>query len=127
MEGIYDIYCGGTNVGTAKVRKEGLYYCFDCECCLDKKGLFKICLSNADETIMLGTPIPQGQTFRLHTKLPVKRFLTQEPRFFIADKQEGNVGLFIPVHPDAPFLHLKDLKNAVFCIQNGKKGIVIRK
>jgi hypothetical protein len=127
MEGIYDIHCGGQVVGTAKVSREGLYYSFDCECKFKRQELFKICAICADKQIMLGTPIPAGQVFKLHTKLPIKRFSGETLRFCITGNQEEKSEEFIPVDPDAPFLHLKDLKNAVFRIQNGISGIVIRK
>lgn len=127
MEGIYDISFDGQAVGTAKISREGLYYRFDCECRLKKKELFKICISCGDENFILGTPIPEGQQFQLHTKLPIKRFSGQAPCFFITGNKEENAEAFIPVHPDAPFLYLKELKNAVFCIQDGVSGIVIRK
>jgi hypothetical protein len=127
MEGTYSIHCGGQAVGTVKVSKEGLYYRFECECRLQKREVCKISAVCGEETIAIGTPVPEGEMFKLRTRLPVKRFSGRAPRFFITGNKEENAEEFIPVDPDAPFLHLKDLKNAVFCIQNGISGIVIKK
>ena len=124
MEGIYDIHCGGQAVGTAKVSRGGLYYHFDCECRPDKRELFKICIFCGDDQIMLGTPIPDGKIFKLHTKLPIKRFAGKTLSFCLTGNGDE---MFIPVQPQAPFLYFRDLKNAVFRVQNGVSGIVIRK
>ncbi|MBQ7817277.1 MAG: hypothetical protein IJ388_00575 [Oscillospiraceae bacterium] len=126
MEGTYGIYSGENNIGKVKVSREGLYYHFACECRLEKKEVCKICVICGDERIMLGTPIPEGRVFKLHTKVPIKRFPENTPRFYITGSQEM-VGEFIPIQPDKPFLHLKDLKNAVMQVRDGVSGILIRK
>lgn len=126
MEGSYSICSGEKSIGTARVSKEGLYYRFDCECRLEKKDVCKICVTCGEKCVILGTPIPNGQVFKLHTKLPIKRFTGNTPRFFITGSQEM-VGEFIPIEPDKPFSHLKDLKNAVYQVREGVSGIVIRK
>ncbi len=127
MEGLYDIHFGGQTAGTAKVSKEGLYYRFDCQCRLAKKEIFKICIACGEDLTILGTPLPDGDTFNLRTRLPAKRFAGKTLRFFIEDDQEKRLENFIPVKPDEPLLQLKDLKNAVFCVRNGVRGIIIRK
>ena len=126
MEGVYDIFDGDTVIGTASISREGLYYRFDCECRPEKRGLFKICLLDENEKIILGTPIPEGHGFCLRTKLPIKRLRGQKPRFFI-NRGSEETGKFIPVAPDTPFLYLQELENAYFCIRDGVSGIVIRK
>ncbi|MBQ8769112.1 MAG: hypothetical protein IJZ15_05665 [Oscillospiraceae bacterium] len=127
MEGTYNIDCGGKKVGTAVISREGLYYRFDCNCQLERKEVCKICVVCGDKRIVLGTPIPEGQIFQLRTKLPVKRFSIGKPRFYIAGSKEEISEEFISVQPNAPFLHLKELKNAVFQVRDGESGIVIRK
>lgn len=126
MDGVYNIFDGGTVIGAARVSREGLYYRFDCECRPEKRELFKICLSDENEKIILGTPIPEGHRFCLRTKLPIKRLCGQKPRFFINGRSE-ETEKFIPVAPDMPFLYLQELENAYFCIRDGVSGIVIRK
>lgn len=127
MEGIYDIHCGGQVVGSAKVSREGLYYRFDCECQMEREEICKVYVTCADKQIMLGTPIPEGQVFKLRTKLPVKRFSGETLVFYLGEKQKEKPEIFIPVRENEPFLHIKDLKNAVFRIHNGVSGIVIQK
>lgn len=127
MEGIYDIYCGEKVVGSAKVRREGLYYRFDCECQAERKEICKLYATCAQKQILLGTPIPEGQVFRLRTKLPVKLFSGVTPEFRLLRKLEETLEIFVPVRENEPFLHLKDLKNAVMQVRGGECGIVIKK
>ena len=125
MEGTYSIYSGEQCVGTVAVSREGLYYRFDCRCRLEKRELCKICVNCGEDQILLGTPIPDGQQFRLCRKLPVKCFAGETPRFTVTGN--GKSEIFIEVRENEPFLHLKDLKKAVFRVRNGIAGIVIRK
>lgn len=121
MEGSYPIFIGEESVGTALVSREGLYYRLDCQCRLRGKEIFKIYAECENGRLLLGTPTPEGDCYRLRTRLPAKRFSGETPRFCL--RQE----IFIPVRPDEPFLHLKDLKNAVFAVRNGESGIIIAK
>lgn len=127
MEGKYSIYSGDRKVGTAAVSREGLYYRFDCECSLDKKEVCKIGVTCGEDRILLGTPIPEGRTFKLYTRLPIKRFSGDKPHFYITGNKDEKFDKFVPVREDAPFLYLKDLQNAVFQVQNGESGIAIKK
>ena len=127
MEGTYRIHSGGQAVGTVKVSREGLYYRFECECRLEKMEICKIGAVCGEEQIVLGTPIPEGQILRLRTKLPIKRFPGETPNFYILGNRIEEFKKFVPVDENKPFLYLRDLKNAVFCIQNGISGIVIKK
>ncbi len=127
MEGQYDICCGDQIVGAAKVSREGLYYRFICRCSLDRKRIFKICIACGKEQILLGTPIPDGASFQLCARLPAKYFTGSALRFFIKEKGEEKFAEFVPVKADAPFMHLKDLENAVFCLQDGIPGVIIEK
>ena len=121
MEGAYPIFFGEASVGTVSVSREGLYYRFDCRCRLQRKEIFKIYAERADGKLLLGTPIPEGDYYRLRTMLPAKRFLGDIPKFCL--RQE----MFVPVRPDEPFLYLKDLRYAVFAVRNGESGVVIIK
>jgi len=127
MEGTYSILRSGQKVGTARVSREGLYYRFDCECTLDGKEVCKIGVSCGEDEILLGTPIPEGQIFRLRSKLPVKRFSGETPYFYILGNKKEKFEKFVPVDENKPFLYLKYLKNAVFQVRNGETGVMIRK
>ena len=122
MTGMFDIYSGGGSIGTVKVSREGLYYVFDCQCRLQKKEICKVFVDCGEKKIALGTLVPQGDSFVLRTKLPCKHFVDSNWHF----STNVNEGEFIPIQENTPFLHLKDLKNAVFQIRNGVRGIVIR-
>ncbi|MBQ9930115.1 MAG: hypothetical protein IJO72_04990 [Oscillospiraceae bacterium] len=127
MEGLYEITYGGQTAGTAKVSAEGLYYRFDCQCRLDRKALVKICVACGEAAVILGTPVPEGHTFRLLKRLPIKRFSGETMRFYIEGNAAEKSGIFVTVSENEPFAHLKDLKNAVFSIRDGVSGIVINK
>ncbi len=125
MEGNYNIYAADQTVGTVAVSREGLYYRFDCQCRLGKRELCKIWVSCGKDQILLGTPIPDGQQFRLCRKLPVKCFAGGTLQFALTGNKKSEI--FIEVRENEPFAYLKDLKNAVFRVQNGIAGIAIRK
>ena len=122
MVGVYEIYSGDGAIGTAKVTREGLYYQFDCQCRLECNEICKIYVRCGENQTLLGTPVPENGAFVLRTRLPKKRFCGDKMEFTI----DGDKA-FLPVSPDEPFLHLADLKDAIFAVCNGQCGVIIKK
>ena len=127
MEGIYNICRGGDVVGSAKVSREGLYYCFECHCRLEGREICKVYAACEAENILLGTPIPEGDLFRLRKRIPIRHFAGESMRIYIGDTMEQKSENFVPVKENEPFYHLEDLENAVFQVRDGISGIMIRK
>ncbi len=125
MEGNYEIYMGGQAVGIAQVRREGLYYRFQCRCKLTGEIMYRITVTVGDREESLGIPIPEKGEFCLDIRIPVKRFEKGEPTFRVLPKHEPMKGHFVPICPDEPFVYLSRLKNAYLEVQKDRIGIVL--
>lgn len=124
MDGLYDIYRGEDKIGKAEVRREGLYYRFRCCCDLTGEVMYRITVICGGRTENLGIPIPDGDCFRLNTRLPVSRFSADEPEFRAVPRHQ-NQGLWVPILPETPFEYITRLENAVMERRNETIGILI--
>ena len=126
MEGIYDILRGGEKIGKAEVRREGLYYRFLCCCDLTGEVMYRLTVNCGGKTENLGIPVPEGDCFRLSTRLPVSRFPSGEPEFRAVPKHEAlQQGLWVPISPETPFDYMERLEHAVMERRGGEVGILI--
>lgn len=124
MDGIYDIWRGADKIGKAEVRREGLYYRFRCCCNLTGEVMYRINIICGSVTRSLGIPMPDGNCFRLNTRLPVSRFSGGEPEFR-AVPQHQKQELWIPISPEIPFDYIARLEHAVMERRDGTPGILI--
>lgn len=122
---MYDILLGGQSIGEASVQRQGLYYCFDCKCKLSGEVVYRLQVRCGENTENLGIPVPQGQWFRLQTRIPVKRLGEGELHFRAVPKHAQLEGKFIPLSPEEPFKYLQRLQNAFLQVRDGKVGVVI--
>lgn len=127
MEGEYEIRLGSENVGQAVVTQQGLYYRFDCSCKLSGTGIYKIHVSCNGHHESLGVPVPEGDRFRLVTKLAVKKLGKGQLRFQLLPKHHCRDMVFSPVYPEEPFAYLGRLREAVYAVQNGVAGVMLPK
>ncbi len=126
MEGNYDILRGGEKIGKAAVRREGLYYRFQCCCDLTGEVMYRLTVTCGGKTENLGIPVPEGDCFRLNVRLPVSRFLSSEPVFRAVPKHEPlQRGMWVPVSPETPFDYISRLENAVMERRGEEVGILI--
>jgi len=125
MEGKYEILMGGKSIGTVSVTRQGLYYCFACRCCFSGDVMYRLSVICDGQTHSLGIPVPEGEAFVLHTRLPVKRLGEGKPEFRALPKHRGVGGVFVPISPEEPFSYLSRLKDAFLEIRDGKMGLVI--
>ena len=124
MEGTYDVYLGTEAVGKVTVTREGLYYCFMCSCRLSGT-VCKLKVTCDDNETVLGTLVPMGTAFGIHTKVPVKRLGKGKARFSVLPNKPVMTGKFVPICPEEPFAYLERLKDAYLELRNGQIGIVI--
>ena len=120
LEGVYPVITDNQQVGTVTVKRQGLYFDFDCKCTLDKKQLYRLTLTVGDIRADLGVCVPQNGYFGLRTRLPVKRFGTGEPVFCINTKQEKHNIRHFPVCSDKPFPELSKLRTMCLVTHDGK-------
>lgn len=126
MDGIYDILRGGEKIGKAEVRREGLYYRFRCCCDLTGEVMYRLTVTCGEKTENLGIPVPEGDSFRLSTRLPVSRFTKGEPVFRAVPRHEQlQQGMWVPISPETPFPYITRLENAVMERRNDEVGILI--
>lgn len=107
------------------MRREGLYLRFSCRCKFSGEMIYRLMAVCGCNTVNLGIPVPEGEWFRLDTRIAAK-LLGDEPFSVQAIPKHGQLrGEFIPLAPEEPFAYLNRLKNAYLEIRSGRAGIVI--
>ena len=125
MDGNYDIFRGSEKIGKAEIRREGLYYRFRCCCNLTGQVIYRLIAVCDAQTENLGIPVPDGDAFRLETRLPVSRFGTGTPVIQAVPRHPQKQGNFVPIVPEEPFEYIQWLENAVLARREGQLGAVI--
>ena len=125
MEGIYPILLGGQVIGQAQVHREGLYLCFSCRCRLSGEVIYRLTVSDDENTTNLGIPVPSGGKFCLDSKIPAKRFRKGQLKITASPKHSDLAGKFVPLSPEEPFAYLNRLQNAYLQVRSGQVGVVI--
>lgn len=125
MDGEFDILLGGLSIGRATVKREGLYYRFDCRCQLSGEGVFRLRVRCRENTQRLGIPIPQDGEFVLRTRIPVKKLGTGVMTVEAEPVHEKMGEQFVPLSPEEPFRYLQRLEQAYLQTRNGQVGVVI--
>ena len=126
MDGTYEILLSGTPVGQVVVTRQGLYYHFDCRCRFSGEVMYKLTVTGGSMTENLGSPVPDGNTFVLATRLPVKKLGEGRLEFRAVPRHAQLQGKFIPISPEEPFAYLNRLKDAFLEVREGKTGAVIK-
>lgn len=120
---MYDIYAGTQVVGRAEVIKEGLYYRFSCKCTLPDEGVYRIMVSDGNNTKDLGICVPTGEWFCLVSRVPIKYLSGDKLEFALVPKDRQE--LVVPVVTDEPFEDLDKLESAYLQQTDGKSKIII--
>lgn len=126
MEGIYYVYFGKKPSGKVNVIRQGLYYHFRCRCHLSGDVVCRLVITCGSQQENLGIVVPMDGGFGLDTKLPVKRFSSEEPVFSLLPKTVSAEGNFVPIYPDEPFAYIEHLKNAFLVRKYGQAGILVK-
>lgn len=113
MIGIYDVFRGEEKIGKAEVRREGLYYRFQCFCDLTGEVLYRLTVTCGDKTENLGIPVPDGVEFVLQKRLPVCRFPSGIPEFRAVPKHAPLAQDWVPISPEIPSHYIERLEQAV--------------
>ena len=126
MNGIYDIFRGGEKIGKVEVKRQGLYYHFHCCCNLTGTVVYRLTVQCGGKTENLGIPVPEADSYRLKTKIPVSHFKEGTPVFLAVPRHPQNMGNWIPLSPEAPFPYLNRLENAVLERRGSQVGILLK-
>lgn len=126
MEGIYPILRGGETIGQAQVKRQGLYYCFCCQCDLTGEVIYRLTVRCGEHTENLGIPVPQNGRFLLTGRIPVSKLGTGEMVIRAVPRHAELEDLFIPISPEEPFRYIDRLENAVAERRGQQLGIRFR-
>ena len=124
MDDFYDIMLADKPIGTASVKREGLYYSFRCHCRLSGDVIYKLVVSCGDKAESLGVCVPRGNSFGLETRLPVKRLGEGSLAFRAVPKHMELEGRFVPIRADEPFAYIDRLHKAHLEIRGNQTGIL---
>ena len=127
MEVFYPMILNGKPVGKMSVRRKGLYYCFRGRCSLPGDGIYRAAVQCGTHQERLGVLIPDEDSFRITTSVPIKRIGEGELSFLILSDNVKPSGVFVPINPEEPFAYIARLKDSFLEIQNGEPGIRIEK
>ena len=120
---IYPIVQGTEQVGTATVRREGLYAYISCHCPLDDKNLYRIEIAQGEDVIDLGTCLKDKDGYRIDTKIPRKK-LAETPHFYLIKKGEERDN-FYPLIPGSAFAPLHQITKGVLACRDNVIGVLI--
>ena len=114
-----NIYLDGNVVGIAKISEEGLYYRIECTCDLPQNTIFKVYAVTSCETLNIGVCTPCGEKLRTVRKIPVSRWGTAAPQFYVVPKDKSACEI-IKLLPNEPVECVEDLRNCTLMWENGK-------
>ena len=126
MDQTHQILFADKPVGTAEVRREGLYYRMRCRCTLSGEVLSRVLVRCGTREESLGILVPQDGKFCLETRIPVKKIGEGKLSFSVAPRHRAMDGKFIPLCPEEPFRYITGLKEAYLEKRNGRIGIVVK-
>ncbi len=118
---MFEIFCKNRVVGSAEIKREGLYYKIQCACTLPNEKFHRITVSDGTAVRDLGICVPSGSKFTLTARVPVKCFQSEKLSFALAAQERTG----IPVSDGAPFDRLDDLEAARLQITDGQPEIII--
>lgn len=126
LEENYGVYFGKDLAGKVQVRRQGLYYRFQCRCRLSGDVMCRLHVTCGDRQENLGVVVPMGDGFGLDTRLPVKRLGEGSMEFTLVPKSGLPEGKLIPIYPEEPFAYIERLKESFLVRKGEQMGIVIK-
>jgi len=107
----YDIYLGQDIIGKARVKAEGMFFRFECQCRIPSESIHYAIVQCGEKEFNLGVCIPEGNSYLAYKRIPIKEFKNEELRFFVQEKKEKNT-VRVSVNPQKPFAYLQHLDHA---------------
>ena len=122
MEGTWNIYQDGQAAGECRVRTEGLYCSFDCRCHPASRAVAAVYLRTEEGTYRLGIVVPEGDAFRLRTRVSKRKLPAGEPTFFL-EAGAARPSVWVPLRPGEKLCCLSRLEQARFVRRNQVPGL----
>lgn len=120
---LYEIIWNKKPVGTAEIKKEGLYYLFSCVCRPEQSGIYRVFVTDGKNEISLGICVPVGDRFEVKKKIPAKILQNQNLLFWLVPDAEEKRRFLVT--EDMPVSFLEKLEHARLEIIRDQKFIVI--
>jgi len=112
MTGVYPIFAGSEEIGTAIITRDGLYYSIDCRCSLSGDILYKVLISGDGWNEDLGICVPMDGVFGIHTKISAKRLTGKRICFLAVPRHGAFTHDVFAVTEGSPFGYISKLENA---------------
>ena len=107
-----EIHYNGEKIGTATIKKEGLYYSFQCLCRFDDKKIHRLTAYGETGIVDLGICVPFGNDFAVNTKVAASK-LGKGEISIEADRRPEQHKECVPVDAGQPFPKLEELDTAI--------------
>lgn len=118
---MFEIHSNGVVVGSADVKRKGLYYHITCTCKPPSKDIHRIIMYSGSVQKDLGICVPSGNAFALSVRIPVKCFQEDKFTFELVRGTKGEYEIF----DNMPFPHLDKLEAARLQYTNGQPRLII--
>ncbi len=111
MQEVYEVRFQGRQMGSAVIRREGLYCRVTCQCEMADSRIYVLYAGGDGQQLRLGVPVPQRGMLFLETKIPAKRFPEKIRELYLLEK--GNESsTTIPLIVGMPVESLEKLTDA---------------
>lgn len=118
---MFDIYLNSAVVGSADVKRKGLYYYINCSCKPPSNEIHRVIMCDTSYRKDLGICVPLGNVFTLSAHIPIKYFQGDEFTFeLVRESKEEYV-----ITNDMHFAHLDKLETARLYVANGQSRLII--
>lgn len=115
----YPIEHNGLVVGTAQIKREGLYFHIKCVCRIPKAGKFNVILYTEEGNVNLGLCVPVKDMFGLSARIPQNKTGKGNLHFLL--RRRGDEA-FYPF--TLPFRQIANLPGGRFCVRDGMPGLL---
>ena len=124
MEGTYEVTLGSKRMGSVTLKKQGLYWLFDCRCDLSGEVMYDLILTAGETQYDLGILSPAKDSFICHCKLACKKLEKGSLKFYLRPRHAKLNTDFVPVYPEEPFRYLHLLETSFLSIRGGQIGLI---
>ena len=121
----YPILVAGKQWGSVEVEPKGLYLHIFCRCQIQGDIMYQLMLRQSDRVEDLGVLVPEGESYVLRKRIPVKSLEQGNLSFFLKPRHLPMDSGFVPIRADTPVSCLSQLTHAIFARRGQQVGLVL--
>lgn len=114
----YDLYFGDTVAGKVYVRREGLYYCIQCDAEPPVMDKYWLAAEKNGNPVIIGMCVPEGKRLRSFNRFAVNRLPEGEYKFCLVTEKDPSDK--IPIYADQAFPNLQEIESGMLYVHNGR-------